>query len=1453
MNGNTTIIGGMGASVTKTPSPPAGHPGNRGSPIHSEANGTGVKRKSEDLAAGNGPSSSTTTPDSEKRESEDPALGNGSSSSSCPGSDTLLSNGASSTEPSSKKRRSLDLLSAAAFGMEKIDERDTASQLENHPPKKVERLEVVSAKVKGDGKDIIMNEASVPMDENDSSNLQKKEESLTSTDKSDGKAGGETEQNKGEAIVGAKDRDFAPAGPSSEQILMPPPTPPLGATSTREPNEENSLQGNVELQPTHLNDSMDTTGGTKEADLDGNNTDTNEASVRMDEKDSDRLSKKEESLTTTNQSAGKAGGGTEPNKGDALAGANNSDPCPSPEQVLMPPPIAALGAANTTKAKKENSLQGNVELQPTLLNDSKDTTDGMKEADLNGNNTETNEASMRMDENDSDKLSKKEESLTTTNRSDGKAGGETEPNKGESIGGADNNDVAPGPSSEKGLMPSPTALGGVNTTEAKKETSLSGNVELQPTHLNDPKDMADFTKDADLNGNNTDTISSLTSNTNAKEGQENGFSEVAGKEDKPEKIGNGETENASAEAESLTPTDRSDGKDRGGAEPEKDEAGLDANSSEVVLCRSSSQRLMPPPPVPADGATTTTKNNEGKHLQGNADSETPLLNNSKDMTDDTKEAELHGNNTDTTSLLTDNTKAGEPEKVGNGESEKVSAENSEIDRSSPLVSNEETSKQSLVAMAEGNTGLEPVHTRTRVPEKMSQESSESFTRQPNGAFEMKRVVSDNVSATADLPTAPSDEVDADRCTQVTSLSTNVVVTEKACDDGKVSAPMDIDLEKRHPAPRSDLENKKVTSENERNTANHASPEQDESESNDSAMETDQQAEQAETIAPQSNVETDQIETLNEAATASDANPKSLQSQKSQKHVRKKHVDPEVLEIRRQIQVGCRDNDLASAMESYETAVSKKIRLEAQSFYNLLNLCDGLERSVHIGTPVTSAGSSETEVPKTAPRTVCNAERQQFAFRLKDHMKELNYPLNEAAYSAIVKLLAKNKDLDSAARLLSEAEQVQQCKPKLRLYSSILIAYCDERRMLDALETWQRLTKRGLRATEREYAALMRCATTTGDALVVRRVLTDIAEDVPIPSKETVASIIEWFELAHSFHNEPLTKKRSDADQVHDLLEDIHKNEVESPPDMGPVVNKDGWKTSSACPVDVRTGILQTGCLKGSRLKPISISERAWSEMKNMNAKIVLEGEVEGSNSNFQGGKKGKKRMNFSPDERRQQWGRFMDFLDAVGRVDVVIDGANVGKFEQNFADAPRHVDYNQIDWVVQHFARMGKRVLLVLHERHFSDNMMPDKYRPLQEGWERGEILYKTPRGMNDDWFWLHAAYCYKSLVVTNDEMRDHHFQMLAPRIFLRWKERHHIHFDFGDWVVVNGGQRQREVKLMWPEPYSRRIQRVENGIVIPLAKQGDEKRFLDGSHVACNDEPFEETYLCIRASAAAK
>ena len=89
---------------------------------------------------------------------------------------------------------------------------------------------------------------------------------------------------------------------------------------------------------------------------------------------------------------------------------------------------------------------------------------------------------------------------------------------------------------------------------------------------------------------------------------------------------------------------------------------------------------------------------------------------------------------------------------------------------------------------------------------------------------------------------------------------------------------------------------------------------------------------------------------------------------------------------------------------------------------------------------------------------------------------------------------------------------------------------------------------------------------------------------------------------------------------------------------------------------------------------------------------------------------------------------------------MVIDGANVGFYEQNFSGAPPHVEWNKIDWVVQYLESKNKRVLVVMHSRHFVGRMFPNSARPIVARWEASGSLLKTPKDGNDDWFWLHAS-----------------------------------------------------------------------------------------------------------------
>jgi len=625
---------------------------------------------------------------------------------------------------------------------------------------------------------------------------------------------------------------------------------------------------------------------------------------------------------------------------------------------------------------------------------------------------------------------------------------------------------------------------------------------------------------------------------------------------------------------------------------------------------------------------------------------------------------------------------------------------------------------------------------------------------------------------------------------------------------------------------------------------------------------------------------------------------SVETSEKKKHkpgklTRNKKTDPQVLEVRRLVQNCCRTDDLHTAITAYDEAVSKGIKVEAQTFYNLLNLCDGLsDRGVHIGTPKTKRGDddqSNSSPPPPVVKEVSTEDRRHHAFRIKKHMESISLPLNEPAYTALIRILSKANDVKGAEELLESAENCQQCKPKLRLYSPLILTYCDNGNMLNAVKIWTRMynintvegktVDRGsaasddiIQPSEKEYCALVQCAVKTRCHVVMERVLSEIAEDILVPSADTANAIVSWFESDGAIASDEVNGDEGMG--MLNAIESLMPPRGQDLPPMGPVTGTK-WEISRSCNVDATKATLITGCLSGKQLKKVELSDNQWSEMMKMNESIVLEGAVEGHTSKFQGGRKGPKRelkVQNAIEKRKRVWESFKKYLakrvgpccidvEAKGNADsprkpfdVIIDGANIGYYKQNYANSPKHVDYEQIDWTVSHFLDQGKSVLLVLHERHFHPKMMPTWAEKIVKSWSDKGLLYKTPGGSNDDWFWLHAAlWCGRNtLVLTNDEMRDHHFQMLAHRVFLRWKERARVHFTFGEHAYDEAtGDKRRALLPIYPDIYSRRIQRLDtNSLVVPLAKRGDSNRFLDGSHDADDSAPAEETYLCIHMCA---
>ncbi|KAF2291874.1 hypothetical protein GH714_035951 [Hevea brasiliensis] len=167
---------------------------------------------------------------------------------------------------------------------------------------------------------------------------------------------------------------------------------------------------------------------------------------------------------------------------------------------------------------------------------------------------------------------------------------------------------------------------------------------------------------------------------------------------------------------------------------------------------------------------------------------------------------------------------------------------------------------------------------------------------------------------------------------------------------------------------------------------------------------------------------------------------------------------------------------------------------------------------------------------------------------------------------------------------------------------------------------------------------------------------------------------------------------------------------------------------------------------------------------------------------------------------KENWDTSKEWLQQHGPFDAVVDGANLGLANQ------KTFSFYQLNTVVGKLHQMSplKRLpLIILHRSRVTGGPAQNpRNKNLLEFWKKSGALYATPAGSNDDWYWLYAAVSCNCLLVTNDEMRDHLFQLLGTSFFPRWKEKHQVRVS----VSTSG------LAVNMPPPYSIVIQESENG-----------------------------------------
>ncbi|XP_074571215.1 proteinaceous RNase P 1, chloroplastic/mitochondrial-like [Curcuma longa] len=370
--------------------------------------------------------------------------------------------------------------------------------------------------------------------------------------------------------------------------------------------------------------------------------------------------------------------------------------------------------------------------------------------------------------------------------------------------------------------------------------------------------------------------------------------------------------------------------------------------------------------------------------------------------------------------------------------------------------------------------------------------------------------------------------------------------------------------------------------------------------------------------------------------------------------------------------------------------------------------------------------------------------------------------NEATFTSLARLAAAKEDPDLAFDLVKQMAAAG-IPPKLRSFGPALFGFCKKGEVEKAHEVEAYMTETNVEPEETELAALLHANVQKGRGDDVYRLLHRLRTIVRRVSESTADIIESWFNTEAA---EEVGVEKWDINKV-------KKGVVEG----GGGWHGQGWLGKGRWNVG-RTQMDETGVCRrcGEKLVCIDIDPAETEDFANSLAKLASEREA------------------------RADFTGFKDWLDHHGPFDAVLDAANIGLNNQKI------FNFFQLNSVVHGMRQLTpskKLPLIILHSHRVKSGPAgkPHNQR-LLDSWRRAGVLYATPPGSNDDWYWLYAAVRCRSLLVTNDEMRDHLFELLGTSFFPRWKEKHQVRLSFSSDGLA----------FHMPPPYSVVIQESEDG-----------------------------------------
>ncbi|CAH2078328.1 unnamed protein product [Thlaspi arvense] len=410
----------------------------------------------------------------------------------------------------------------------------------------------------------------------------------------------------------------------------------------------------------------------------------------------------------------------------------------------------------------------------------------------------------------------------------------------------------------------------------------------------------------------------------------------------------------------------------------------------------------------------------------------------------------------------------------------------------------------------------------------------------------------------------------------------------------------------------------------------------------------------------------------------------------------------------------KSNDLSAALALYDAAItSGDVRLNQQHFQSLLYLCSASISDLSLQTLAIDRG-----------------------FQIFDRMVSSGISPNESSVTAVARLAAAKGDGDYAFKLVKDIVAGGVSLPRLRTYAPALLCFCERLEAEKSYEVEEHMDASGIALEEVEISALLKVSVVTGRENKVYRYLHKLRECVGCVSEETSKVIEEWFS------REKASEVSVFGSDIELLREAVLKN--------GGGWHGLGWVGEGKWIVKKGNVSLAGKCLScGEQLACVDTNEVETEKFVNSLVALAME-----------------RKAKMNSCEAMPDFSEFQEWLEKHGDYEAILDGANIGLYQQNFADGGFSLP--QLEAVVKElYNKSGNKKwpLILLHKKRVNALLENPNHRNLVEEWINNNVLYTTPPGSNDDWYWLYAAAKFKCLLVTNDEMRDHIFELLSTRI----------------------------------------------------------------------------------------